>query len=100
MPQGKTLTVNGTLNIANQSSLTGSGSLAGSGAFNLTNPEPVISGSETLTYDGTDHFNEFKLEAPSGSVEVMGQSFTISSSPSLEGWSLGTQEIKNAGTTP
>lgn len=98
VPQGKTLTVNGTLNIANQSSLTGSGSLAGSGAFNLTNPEPVISGSETLTYDGTDHFNEFKLEAPSGSVEVMGQSFTISSSPSLEGWSLGTQEIKNAGT--
>ena len=98
VPQGKTLTVNGTLNIANQSSLTGSGSLAGSGAFNLTNPEPVISASETLTYDGTDHFNEFKLEAPSGSVEVMGQSFTISSSPSLEGWSLGTQEIKNAGT--
>ena len=98
VPQGKTLTVNGTLNIANQSSLTGSGSLAGSGAFNLTNPDPVISGSDTLTYDGTDQFDEFKLEAPSGSVEVMEQSFTISSSPSLEGWSLNQQEVKNAGT--
>ena len=72
VPTGITLTNNGTLNIANQSSLTGSGSLAGSGAFNLTNPDPVISGSDTLTYDGTDQFDEFKLEAPSGSVEVMG----------------------------
>ena len=97
VPQGKTLTVDGTLNIANQSSLTGSGSLAGSGAFNLTNPDPVISGSETLTYDGTDQFSKFKLEAPTGTVEVMGQSFTISSSPSLEGWSLETQVIKDAG---
>ena len=98
VPQGKTLTVNGTLNITNQSSLTGSGSLAGSGAFNLTNPDPVISGSETLTYDGTDQFSKFKLEAPTGTVEVMGKDFTISSSPSLVGWSLETKEIKNAGT--
>lgn len=98
VPQGKTLTVNGTLNIANQSSLAGSGSLAGGGTFNLTNPEPVISGSETLTYDGTDHFNEFKLEAPTGTVEVMGQPFNISDSPSLDGWNLGKQEIINAGT--
>ena len=97
VPQGKTLTVNGTLNIANQSSLTGSGSLAGSGAFNLTNPDPVISGSDTLTYDGTDQFSKFTLTAPTGTVEVMGQSFTISGSPSL-GWSLETQVIKNAGT--
>lgn len=98
VPQGKTLTVNGTLNIANQSSLTGSGSLAGSGAFNLTNPDPVISGSETLTYDGTDQFDEFKLEAPSGTEEVMGQAFNISSSASISDWSLETQEIINAGT--
>lgn len=98
VPQGKTLTVDGTLNIANQSSLTGSGSLAGSGAFNLTNPEPVISGSDTLTYDGTDQSGKFTLTAPSGTVTVMGQSFTISSSPSLEGWSLNQQEVKNAGT--
>ena len=98
VPQGKTLTVNGTLNIANQSSLTGSGSLAGSGTFNLTNPDPVISGSETLTYDGTDHFNDFSLTAPSGTVTVMGKNFAISSSPSLEGWSLNQQEVKNAGT--
>ena len=97
MPQGKTLTVNGTLNIANQSSLTGSGSLAGSGAFNLTNPDPVISGSDTLTYDGTNQFSKFTLTAPSGSVEVMGQSFTISSSPILDGWTLDTQVIKDAG---
>ena len=97
VPQGKTLTVNGTLNIANQSSLTGSGSLAGSGAFNLTNPDPVISGSDTLTYDGTNQFGKFTLTAPTGTVEVMGQSFTISGSPSL-GWSLETQVIKNAGT--
>ena len=98
VPQGKTLTVEGTLNIANQSSLAGEGTLAGSGAFNLTNPDPVISGSETLTYDGTDHFTDFSLTAPSGTVEVMGQSFTISSSPSLDGWTLETKEIKNAGT--
>ena len=97
LPQGKTLTVNGTLNIANQSSLTGTGTLAGNGTFTMTNPEPVISGSETLTYDGTDQFSKFKLEAPTGTVEVMGQSFTISSSPSLEGWNLDTQVIKNAG---
>ena len=98
VPQGKTLTVNGTLNIANQSSLAGDGTLDGSGAFNLTNPDPVISGSETLTYDGTDQFGEFELEAPSGTVEVMGKNFAISSSPSLEGWSLNQQEVKNAGT--
>ena len=98
VPQGKTLTVDGTLNIANQSSLAGTGTLDGSGAFNLTNPEPVISGSETLTYDGTDQFSKFKLEAPTGTVEVMGKDFTISSSPSLKGWSLNQQEVKNAGT--
>lgn len=96
---GHTLTVNGTLNIANQSSLAGEGTLAGdSGAFNLTNPDPVISGSETLTYDGTDQFDEFKLEAPTEAVQVMGKDFTISGSASLEGWSLDKLEIKNAGT--
>ena len=98
VPQGKTLTVNGTLNIANQSSLAGDGTLAGNGTFNLTNPDPVISGSETLTYDGTDQFDEFKLEAPTGTVTVMGKDFTISSSPSLDGWTLETQKIINAGT--
>ena len=77
--------------------LTGSGSLAGSGAFNLTNPDPVISGSDTLTYDGTDQFDEFKLEAPSGSVEVMGKVFAISTSASTDGWNLVEQEIINAG---
>lgn len=98
VPQGKTLTVNGTLNIANQSSLTGSGTLNGSGNFYLTNPEPVISGSETLTYDGTDQFSKFKLEAPTGTVEVMGKDFTISSSASISDWSLETQVIKDVGT--
>lgn len=99
VPQGKTLTVNGTLNIANQSSLTGSGTLAGdSDTYTMTNPDPVISGSETLTYDGTDHFTDFSLTAPTGTVEVMGKDFAISSSPSLDGWTLETQEIINAGT--
>ena len=93
-----TLTVEGTLNIANQSSLAGEGTLDGNGIFNLTNPEPVISGSETLTYDGTDQFSKFTLTAPTGTVEVMGKDFTISSSPSLDGWTLETKEIKNAGT--
>ena len=97
VPTGITLTVNGTLNIANQSSLTGSGTLNGSGNFYLTNPEPVISGDTELTYDGTDHFTDFSLTAPTGTVEVMGKDFTISSSPSLEGWSLETQVIKDAG---
>ena len=98
VPQGKTLTVDGTLNIANQSSLAGEGTLAGNGNFYLTNPDPVISGSETLTYDGTDQFSKFKLEAPTGTVEVMGKDFTISDTPSLDGWNLDKLEIKNAGT--
>lgn len=100
VPQGKTLTVNGTLNIANQSSLKGEGTLeAGENStFTMTNPDPVISGSETLTYDGTDQLGAFKLEAPTGTVEVMEKEFAISSSPSLEGWSLNQQEVKNAGT--
>lgn len=98
VPQGKTLTVNGTLNIANQSSLAGDGTLDGSGAFNLTNPEPVISGNTALTYDGTDQFGAFKLEAPTEAVQVMGKNFAISSSPSLDGWTLNQQEIKDAGT--
>ena len=98
VPQGKTLTVNGTLNIANQSSLAGEGTLDGSGTFNLTNPDPVISGDTELTYTGTDQFGKFNLAAPTGTVEVMEKDFTISSSPSLEGWSLNQQVIKNAGT--
>lgn len=97
VPTGITLTVNGTLNIANQSSLTGSGTLNGSGNFYLTNPEPVISGSNTLTYDGTDHFNEFTLTAPSEAVQVMGKDFAISDDATTEGWSLDTQVIKDAG---
>lgn len=97
VPQDITLTNNGTLNIANQSSLTGSGSLAGSGTFNLTNPEPVISGSETLTYDGTDQFNNFSLTLPTDTVEVLNHEFTISSSATIADWSLETKEIKNAG---
>lgn len=96
---GHTLTVDGTLNIANQSSLAGEGTLAGdSGTYTMTNPDPVISGSDTLTYDGTDQFSKFKLEAPTGTVEVMGKNFTISDTPSLDGWNLGKQEIINAGT--
>lgn len=98
VPTGITLTVNGTLNIANQSSLTGSGTLNGSGAFNLTNPDPVISGSETLTYDGTDHFTDFSLTAPTDKEVVMGKEFAISDDATTEGWRLVEQEIKNAGT--
>lgn len=100
VPQGKTLTVNGTLNIANQSSLAGEGTLeAGENStFNLTNPDPVISGSETLTYDGTDQSGKFTLTAPSGSVEVMGKEFAISGDATTEGWRLVEQEIKNAGS--
>ena len=96
---GHTLTVDGTLNIANQSSLAGEGTLeAGENStFNLTNPEPVISGSETLTYDGTDQFSKFQLEAPTGTVEVLNHEFTISSSATIADWSLETKEIKNAG---
>ncbi len=100
VPQGKTLTVNGTLNIANQSSLKGEGTLeAGENStFTMTNPDPVISGDTALTYDGTDQFSKFQLEAPTEAVQVMGKNFTISSSPSLDGWNLGKQEIINAGT--
>ena len=98
VPQGKTLTVDGTLNIANQSSLAGEGTLAGSGAFSLTNPDPVISGNTALTYDGTDHFKDYTLTAPTGTVTVMGKAFNISSSASTDGWKLVEQEIKNAGT--
>ena len=102
VPQGKTLTVNGTLNIANQSSLTGDGTLAAgeNSTFTMTNPDPVISGSDTLTYDGTDHFTDFSLAAPSEAVPVMGQNFTISNTPSLDGWNLDKLEIINAGDYP
>ena len=98
VPQGKTLTVEGTLNIANQSSLAGEGTLAGDGTFTLTNPDPVISGGDDLIYDGTDHFNDYTLTAPTGTVTVMGKNFAISDTPSLDGWSLETQVIKDAGT--
>jgi len=98
VPTGVTLTVNGTLNIANQSSLAGEGTLDGSGTFNLTNPDPVISGSETLTYDGTDQSGKFTLTAPSGAVEVMGKVFNISESPNFEGWIFIKPKIKDAGT--
>ncbi|MCI7357492.1 MAG: YDG domain-containing protein [Parabacteroides sp.] len=98
VPQGKTLTVNGTLNIANQSSLTGSGSLAGSGAFTLTNPDPVISGSDTLTYDGTDQSGKFTLTALTAPKVVMGKVFNISESPNFEGWIFIKPKIKDAGT--
>ena len=64
----------------------------------MTNPDPVISGSDTLTYDGTDQFSKFQLEAPTGTMKVMGKDFTISSSPILDGWTLETLEIINAGT--
>lgn len=97
VPQGKTLTVNGTLNIANQSSLTGEGTLDGSGTFTMTNPDPVISGSETLTYDGTNQFSKFTLTALTAPKVVMGKEFAISTSASTDGWNLGEQEIINAG---
>ena len=64
----------------------------------MTNPDPVISGSDTLTYDGTDQFSKFTLTAPSGTVDVMGKAFNISGSASTVGWSLVTQVIKDAGT--
>lgn len=100
VPTGVTLTVNGTLNIANQSSLAGEGTLeAGENStFNLTNPDPVISGSDTLTYDGTDHFTDFSLTAPTDKEVVMGKEFAISDDATTEGWRLVEQEIKNAGT--
>lgn len=100
VPTGITLTVEGTLNIANQSSLAGTGTLSAgeNSTFTMTNPDPVISGSDTLTYDGTDHFSNFELKAPTGSVKVMEKDFAISGSPSLEGWTLDTQVIKDAGS--
>ena len=98
VPTGITLTVNGTLNIANQSSLTGDGTLDGSGAFNLTNPDPVISGSDTLTYDGTDQSGKFTLTAPTAPKVVMGKVFNISESPNFEGWIFIKPKIKDAGT--
>ena len=99
IPEGVTLTNNGTLNIANQSSLAGEGTLAAgeNSTFTMTNPDPVISGSETLTYDGTNQFGKFTLTAPSGTVDVMGKAFNISGSASTEGWTLDKLEIINAG---
>ena len=97
VPEGVTLTVEGGLTLYNQSSLAGEGTLDGNGTFNLTNPDPVISGDTALTYDGTDHFTDFSLAAPSEAVPVMGQNFTISNTPSLDGWNLDKLEIINAG---
>ena len=95
---GHILTVEGTLNIANQSSLAGEGTLDGSGTFTMTNPDPVISGSETLTYDGTDQSGKFTLTAPTAPKVVMGKVFNISESPNFEGWIFIKPKIKDAGT--
>ena len=98
VPTGITLTVEGTLNIANQSSLTGEGTLAGDGTFTLTNPDPVISGSGILTYDGTDQSSQFTLTAPTATEVVMEKVFNISESPNFEGWTFISPKIKDAGT--
>lgn len=94
----KTLTNNGTLTISNKLNLTGDGTLTGNGEFNITNLEPVITVDDSLTYDGTNQINKIKLTPSEESeIEILGKIFTVSDTPSTDGWSIEKQELISAG---
>lgn len=94
----KTLTNNGILTISNKLNLTGDGTLTGNGEFNITNLEPVITVDDSLTYDGTNQINKIKLTPSEESkIEILGKIFTVSDTPSTDGWNIEQQELISAG---
>ena len=92
IPAGVALTNNGTMYIHDKASLTGAGPLAGDGDFLIDVCEDMITGTEGLTYTGTDYTDQIKLE---GTITLCGVEFTADT----EGWmrSIQPEVVKNAG---
>ena len=62
IPDSVTLTNNGTMRIHDKSSLTGAGTLEGTGSFQIDVTEDLISIPEGLACTGTDYADQIKLE--------------------------------------
>ena len=86
--QGQTLSVDWgvTMTIDNEDCLTGGGTLGHSGGtYEILNPLPVFTPT-TLVYTGGDLSGSVSLTAPAGPVSVMGQTFTVSGTPTYRDW--------------
>ena len=86
--QGQILSVDRgvTMTIDNEDCLTGGGTLGHSGGtYGILNPLPVFTPT-TLVYTGSDLSDRLSLTAPAGSVSIMGQTFTVSGTPTYRDW--------------
>lgn len=86
--QGQTLSVGRgvTMTIDNENCLTGGGTLGhNGGSYEILNPLPVFTPT-TLFYTGSDLSGRLSLTAPAGSVSIMGQTFTVSGTPTYRDW--------------
>ena len=85
--QGQTLSVGRgvTMTIDNENCLTGAGTLGAGGSYQILNPLPVFTPT-TLFYTGSDLSGRLSLTAPAGSVSIMGQTFTVSGTPTYRDW--------------
>ena len=85
--QGQTLSVGRgvTMTIDNEDCLTGGGTLGAGGSYEILNPLPVFTPT-TLFYTGSDLSGRLSLTAPAGSVSIMGQTFTVSGTPTYRDW--------------
>ena len=86
--QGQTLSVDRgvTMTIDNEDCLTGGGTLGhNGGSYEILNPLPVFTPT-TLVYTGSDLSDRLSLIAPAGSVSIMGQTFTVSGTPTYLDW--------------
>ena len=85
--QGQTLSVGRgvTMTIDNEDCLTGAGTLGAGGSYEILNPLPVFTPT-TLFYTGSDLSGRLSLTAPAGSVSIMGQTFTVSGTPTYRDW--------------
>ncbi len=85
--QGQTLSVGRgvTLTIDNENCITGAGTLGAGGSYEILNPLPVFTPT-TLFYTGSDLSGRLSLTAPAGSVSIMGQTFTVSGTPTYRDW--------------
>ena len=85
--QGQTLSVGRgvTMTIDNEDCLTGGGTLGAGGSYQILNPMPVFTPT-TLFYTGSDLSGSVSLTAPAGSVSIMGQTFTVSGTPTYRDW--------------
>ena len=85
--QGQTLSVGRgvTMTIDNENCITGAGTLGAGGSYQILNPLPVFTPT-TLFYTGSDLSGRLSLTAPAGSVSIMGQTFTVSGTPTYRDW--------------